>query len=98
MEELLGSLLGSPQNISNLFEQYKPIVYMVCKELFNIYKDLVDNDEYYDVCALGNWKRFSALLKVGFTEEQAMQIVVNEIKEFNDYAKRTSGASVKFTA
>lgn len=95
MEELLESLFGSPQNISALFEQYKPIIYMVCKELFGLYKDLVNNDDYYDTCALGNWKRFSALTKVGFTEEQAMQIIVNEIKEFNDYAKRTSGTSVK---
>lgn len=87
--------LSSPEAISSLFESYKPIIYTVCKEFFDLYKDLVNNDEYYDVLALGDWKRYSALHKAGFTEEQAMQIIITEKKTIKDYSNSISGASLK---
>lgn len=95
MEELLKSLLSSPEGVKAIVQQYKPLLYSVCGEIFGMYKDLVDNDEYYEVNAANKRKQFNALIKQGFTEDQAMQIVIANIAAFNNYARSTSGASVK---
>lgn len=95
MEELLKGLLSSPEGVKAIVQQYKPLLYSVCGELFGMYKDLVDNDEYYEVNAANKRRQFNALIKQGFTEEQAMEIVLANIVAFNNYARSTSGASVK---
>ena len=95
MEELLKQLLATPEGISVIIAQYKPMAYAICKELFDIYKDLVNNDEWFVVNAKYDKKRFDALVNEGFTEEQAMQIIITKMQEFKNSAKKTSSASVK---
>ena len=94
MDDILKSLLLSPDGISAIVSQYKPILYTICNEFFGIYKDLLNNDDWFVANAKYERKRFEALVNEGFTEDQAMQIVLARIQDFKNYAQRTSGASV----
>lgn len=99
MDKFIELLTASPELangvISNEVERYKPVLYAVLRELFGLYKDLVNNDEYYEVCAKGNRKRFMALVNEGFNEDQAMEIMISEMKEFRNSLQKSSGITTK---
>lgn len=94
MNELLGSLLSSPEQITEIINEYKPLLYAVCKEFFGIYKDLLANDEWFEISAKYDRKKFNALIAEGFTEDQAMEILITDMKK-TQTALRNSNASVK---
>ena len=91
MEELLKAILGSPGAITAIFNEYKPIVYSVIQEAFNCYKDLVNNDEYFAVCAQFYKKKYDALIEAGFSKSQAMAIMLGDIKSVKDCMTKASG-------
>lgn len=45
------------------------------EELVTMWKELVANDEFFQAQAMGYKKLFDELVKQGFTEEQALQII-----------------------
>lgn len=94
MEEMLKAILSSPGAISALFNEYKPIIYGVLQEAFNCYKDLVNNDEYFTVCAQFYKKKYDALVEAGFTKAQAMAIMLDETKRTKEYITKTSSTGV----
>lgn len=98
MEELLKALLSSPEGISAIVSQYKPLFYAVCKEIWSIYKDLVNNEEYYAVSAQAKKKSFDALVNVGFSESQALALMINDVNNFKEYAAKTSGVNVRLNS
>ena len=57
--------------------KYKPLIYNVLLEGFNVYKDFTGNDEYFEQRAKGKWGMFDSYVKAGFTREEAMQIMLN---------------------
>lgn len=95
MNEILTTLLSTPEGVTAVIKQYKPLIYAVCGELFGMYMDLVNNDDYYAVAAQGDWKRFKALTDAGFSEDQAMALMLSSKQALKDYAAKTSGASIK---
>lgn len=99
MDKFIELLSASPELangvISGEVEKYKPVLYAVLRELFGLFKDLVNNDEYYEVCAKSNRKRFMALVNEGFSEDQAMAIMLASMEQFRNYARTTSGSSIK---
>lgn len=99
IDKLLELLTSSPEIangvITGIVEKYKPMLYMILAELFSMYKDLVNNDEYFDMSAKYNKKRFDALVNNGFTDDQAMSILLTEDKRFRESVNKTFGASVK---
>lgn len=94
MNELLTALLSSPEQITEIVSEYKPLLYAVFKELFGIYKDLLANDEWFETSAKYDRKKFNALVAEGFTEDQAMEILITDMKK-TQATLRNSNASVK---
>ena len=95
MEDILKSLLTTPEGISIVVNQYKPLVYTACKELFGVFKDLIDNDEYFEMNAKYYRKKFDALVTEGFTESQALSLMIAEKQAAKDYVQKASGTSAK---
>ena len=58
--------------IKEYINKYKPTVYMVCKEMLEIMKDFVKNDDYY------KRNMYDAYVKTGFSEDQAMALILND--------------------
>lgn len=97
MDELLKAIMASPnpaEEIKGLIAGVKPSLYLVAGELFEIYKDLITNEELAKTTAQGYWNDYKALLDVGFDENDAMTILLARIRAFQDIA-RNSGANVK---
>ena len=64
--------------IKEYINKYKPTIYMVCKEILEIMKDVVKNDDYYQVVAENKRNMYNAYVKTGFSEDQAMALVLND--------------------
>ncbi len=79
-------------SIPVVFETYKPLLYSVCSEVFNIYKDYVNNDEVYDVWSNKLWNTYDALVNKGFTKTQAFQILLNDITNTNNIVRNMSSS------
>jgi len=94
MEELLKALLTSPEYIAGVVEQYKPVLYAVFGELFQIFKDLVDNDDYFETNAKYSWKIMQSYMSAGFTREEAFAVLMNSREKLLESLKKSS-ASVK---
>ena len=100
MEKLVEILLQNPETASDilkpLLNKYKPVAYSIFNEFFGIYKDLVGNDEFYVMRAIDKRKTYESLIKVGFSEDQAMALMLNDNLHRIDYSKRmsTSAGSV----
>lgn len=90
MEELLKSLFTSPEVITGIIKQYRPVIYAVCGELFQIYKDWVDNDDYFKYSADFDHKRMSALQEAGFSRKEAFAILLNSKEKFDNAMKNSS--------
>ncbi len=82
MEKLLEILLENPETasviISGAVEKYKPILYTVCREFLNIMKDYANNDEVFELQAHLKKKSYDAYTSVGFSDEQAMALLLND--------------------
>lgn len=78
--------------VSSAIERYKPLLYSICGELFGIYKDLVNNDDYYNTMALYDKKMLDALMNVGFSRDEAMDIIIVEKRSLQSQAKRLSAS------
>lgn len=97
MDELLRAIMESPnpaEEIKGLIAGVKPSLYSVAGELFEIYKDLITNEELAKTTAQGYWNDYKALLDVGFDENEAMTILLARIRAFQDII-RNSGANAK---
>ena len=94
MEELLKLLTSYPESITGIVEQYKPVLYAVCGELFQMFKDLTNNDDYFATNAQYSWKTMSAYMDAGFSREEAFAMLMNK-KETLQNSLQKSGASVR---
>lgn len=101
MQELLAKLLEDPESsgaiIETIFAGYKPLAYKFLSELFNVYKDWVNNDEYFKVNAEYYWKRFKALTICGFSQDQAMALILNEDSQWRNTLAKNSQSIAKST-
>jgi len=101
MEELLTMLgqLGENQEVFKVLiktqvEKYKPLVYAVGGELLEIYKDYADNTELFAIMAKVKKNQFDAYVEVGFTPEQAMTFLLNDMTNMkNNVSKFASGVA-----
>lgn len=80
MEKLIKALMKHPELaseiINSLVQKYKPAMYATGSELLNIYKDLVNNDEYFETVAGFQKKIYDAYVSAGFSETQAMTLLL----------------------
>lgn len=65
-----------PVIVKTAVEKYKPIVYACLGELVGIYKDYVNNTEYFALCAQEKKNIYDAYIKVGFSDEQAFAFMM----------------------
>ena len=60
---------------SELVDQYKPLLYGVAEEFFNIYKDYANNTEYFATTATAKKNQYDSYIAIGFSPEQSMSLV-----------------------
>lgn len=108
-EELMKTIMDNPMEVIKtnpevipvivkaMMEKYKPIVYECCNELFQVYKDYVNNKEVALVSAQARKNMFDAYVEVGFTEEQAWALMTKDvdtmkkvIEQMNEVVKNVS--------
>lgn len=81
-EKILELLLENPDLavgvIHEVINKYKPTAYKLLQELVEIYKDYANNTEYPAVCAKVKKNMYDAYVNVGFTEDQALALMIND--------------------
>lgn len=99
MKELLGFLTSNPTVVQELIksevEKYKPLVYMVGQELLEIYKDYANNTELFMTTAKARKNQFDAYISVGFSEEQALTLLLNDMVRMKESIKNVSNSAGK---
>lgn len=85
--ETITPLLENPELINKevvaeLFNQYKAPIYAILGVLFDCEKDLLANDDYFATQAKLRRKSFDAYVAEGFTEDQAMTLVIEQLQNF----------------
>ena len=97
MEELLAKLLENPEALLEIgktyVEKYKPVAYGVAQEFANVYKDYSENTEYPAIVAKVKKNMYDAYLNVGFTEDQALALMINDNLILMDNVKRIGNKS-----
>lgn len=64
--------------IKGYIKKYKPTVYMAFDELVKVMKDFVKYEDYYKVVAENKRNMYDAYVKTGFSEDQAMALILND--------------------
>lgn len=94
MDKILGVLMTNPEaimpTIKEYIEKYKPVVYALAQEMVEVVKDYSNNTEYPQVMAQIAKNKYDAYIKVGFSEEQAFALIINDNLELIKGAKQLS--------
>lgn len=94
MEELLNQLLENPEAakliVPELATKIKPVLYGVVGEVWAMYKDLVNNADYYNTSAQFARNMFNAYVATGFNEDQAMELLINDRRRMNENVRNSS--------
>jgi hypothetical protein len=97
MEELLAKLLENPDVLLEAakmyVEKYKPVAYGVAQEFVNVYKDYSENTEYPAIVAKVKKNMYDAYCEAGFTEDQALALMINDNLKLMDNVKRIGNKS-----
>lgn len=84
MKELMKliEMLKNPKELNEfltmIVETAKPILYHAGAEYAGIYKDYVNNEEWRNLRAKEKYLIFKAYMDAGFTEDQAMSLLLTE--------------------
>lgn len=82
MDKILELLMSKPEMfvpvIKEYINKYKPMVYDLAQEVVEIYKDYSNNTEYPTVVAKTKKNMYDAYVSVGFTEDQALALMIND--------------------
>lgn len=101
MELLLGLLKEDPVAlmpvVKALIEKYKPVVYSIAQEFVEVEKDLGNNKEYPAAVARVKKNMYDAYVEVGFTEDQALALMINDNIRLMENAKKISNTKSKST-
>lgn len=100
MEAILKLLAENPESLGIItktyIEKYKKPVYDVLEEVVAIAKDYSENTEYPAIVAKTRKNMFDAYVNVGFTENQALALMINDNIQLMENIKKSSGnASIK---
>ena len=98
MDKILELLISNPELATQLIKgyivKYKPIVYELAKEAVEIYKDYSNNTEYPSVVAKSRKNMYDAYVNAGFTEDQALALMINDniklIENMQKYSNKIS--------
>ena len=99
MEELKQLLMENPEImvafVKEYVNKYKPTVYALAQEVVEIYKDYSNNTEYPAIVAKTKKNLYDAYVEVGFTEDQALALMINDnIQLIKKIKNLSSSASI----
>ena len=103
MNELIEKLLvaamtdpdGAIEEVGGYIEKYKPVAYKALKYFVDIYADYVNNRQWSGLVAKAKRNMFDAYVGVGFTEDQAMALLLNDNIRLMENIKKTSNSTSK---
>lgn len=99
MEKFLELLASKPELIMPIakeyIEKYKTVVYALAQEVVEVYKDYSNNEEYPAIVAKTKKNMYDAYIKVGFTEDQALALMINDNIQLMKNIKQISSSSNK---
>lgn len=94
---MLEQMLENPEVAKAMFKevvkQYKPLLYSVLGELFDVYKDYANNTEYFATAAQVRRNQFESLVNAGFTEDQAMALLIDNIERTKEFLRNSSSVN-----
>lgn len=97
MDKTLELLMENPelaaQFVKECIGKYKPVVYEIAHEVLEIYKDYSNNTEYPSVVAKSKKNMYDAYVNVGFTEDQALALMINDNIQLMKNIQKTSNKS-----
>lgn len=79
--ELIKMMLESEDLVAEIKEdiaKYKPMVYSLLQEFVEIARDYSNNTEYPAIVAKTKKNLYDAYVNVGFTEDQALALMIND--------------------
>lgn len=101
MDKILELLMSKPEMfvpvIKEYINKYKPMVYVLAQEVVEIYKDYSNNTEYPTVVAKTKKNMYDAYVSVGFTEDQALALMINDNIQLMKNIKQISSSTNKRT-
>lgn len=101
MEKILELLMSNPDLImpvvKEYIEKYKPMVYSLAQEVVEVYKDYSNNTDYPAVIAKTKKNMYDAYVGIGFTEDQALALMINDNIQLMKNIKQVSSSSNKAT-
>ena len=94
MDKLIDAFMESPETgflfLKEMIEQYKPMAYEVASIIMDIYKDFANNTEYPATVAKVKKNMYDAYTAAGFTEDQALALMINDNIQLMDQIKKAS--------
>lgn len=101
MDKILELLMSKPEIIVPVIKEYinkyKPMVYDLAQEVVEIYKDYSNNTEYPTAVAKTKKNMYDAYVSVGFTEDQALALMINDNIQLMKNIKQISSSMNKRT-
>lgn len=100
MEKLIEVFMESPEAgfalLKTMIEQYKPMAYEIGNVVMDIYKDFASNTEYPATVAKVKKNMYDAYISAGFTEDQALALMINDnIQLLNNIKRQMARSSSK---
>lgn len=103
MTETILKLLGENPDLivpvlKEYINKYKPAVYVLLQELVEVYKDYSNNTEYPTVVAKVKKNMYDAYVEVGFNEDQALALMLNDNLQLMKNVRNISSSSSRTTS
>lgn len=83
--------------IHEIINKYKPVAYKLLHELVDVYKDYANNTEFPAICAKVKKNTYDAYVNVGFTEDQALALMINDNIQLMKNINKTSHSTNKIS-
>lgn len=100
MDKILELLMSKPEMlvpvIKECINKYKPIVYDLAQEVLKVYSDYSNNTEYPAIVARTKKNMYDAYVSVGFTEDQALSLMINDNIKLMKNVKHISNSANRF--
>lgn len=97
MDKIIDAFMEKPETgfalLKVLIEKYKPMAYEIGNIFVDIYKDFANNTEYPAVVAKAKKNMYDAYVEAGFTEDQALALMINDNIKLMDNIKKVSSKS-----
>lgn len=101
MDKILELLMSKPEMLAPIIKEYinkyKPMVYDLAQEVVEVYKDYSNNTEYPTIVAKTKKNMYDAYVSVGFTEDQALALMINDNIQLMKNIKQISSSTNKRT-